>query len=272
MIDHDARRLLMRVFVLLLMFGAIETKGQTLPATKNLGLGNIGGVSNGVHSIGYNPAGIASIERPVLSALYSEYFFSTNTQSLTGKIAYPAGFLNFGTYVHYYRFKDFYQTLSTGLTLAKSLSKDFAVGLSTNYHLINLATDLQRNHFSFDVGAQYALSQLASIGLSASHLRLTTTANNPSFQPIHLRLGSSYIFTQQVVLLTEISYSEQVDFAFGTEYLPMSWLAVRGGISVNPFMQYVGAGVITKKFNFDIATSHHPQLGYSPQISIDYRF
>src|SRR5690606_33204894 len=275
MIDHDARHFLTRVFVLLLMFNVIDDQEQTLPATRSLNLGNAAVARIGDHSIGHNPAGIVSLEQPVLSELYSQHFLGSNTHSLTGKIVIPTAFASFGAYGHYYSFESYYQTTSAGMIVARSLLNDLAIGMSANYHLTYIPDELQRSHFSFDVGAQYSLGTIADIGLSVRNLQRFFIKDDVILdQSTEIRLGSSYRFSYQVLLAAELSYffESRTDFALGLEYLPMNWLVLRGGTSVNPFMQYIGAGIIAKKFNFDVATSFHPHLGYSPQVSIDYRF
>jgi hypothetical protein len=62
------------------------------------------------------------------------------------------------------------------------------------------------------------------------------------------------------------------DFKAGVEYKLIKIVALRGGISVNPFKQFAGFGINYKKVLVDFAVASHPVLGYSPQIALGYEF
>lgn len=274
MIDHDVRRFLTGGFVLLLMCSAIKVSGQVSSGAGHLGLGNASVALAGVHSIGSNASGIAKLEKPVLSLGYAEYFLNSDTRSLTGKLVLPIGIVSLGFYGNHDRFGSHFQETSAGLTISKSFQSDLAVGIITNYHFINIPDEKQINAVSIDIGGQYTINQTATIGLSLRNFEQLLIDEANATDQATIAVGAAYQFSYQTFIATEFSYlvDSHTDLSVGVNYLPMTWLVVRGGLSVNPFMRYVGLGVIYNRFNVDVATSFHAQLGYSPQISIDYRF
>lgn len=275
MIDHDAHRSVVRIFVLLLMFSATKVHGQLPSGAKNLGLANASVALVGIHSIGENAAGIAELETAVFSGIYHEYFIGSDTRSFASKFAIPTNFATLGIYGHQTYFENYYRKTSVGFTFAKQLlSSGLSAGISTNYHSIKLFDIKELNYVSLDIGAQYSIQQHAKIGLSISNLQQLLEEGADWSEPMEISLGAVYNFSYQVFLSGEFSHliDNRTDFAMGVNYLPIRWLAFRGGVSLHPFMQYAGTGFIFKKLHVDIATSYHPQLGYSPQISVDYRF
>lgn len=275
MIDHDARHFLTGVFVLLLMCSAIEVSGQISSGAGDLGLGNASVALTGVHSIGSNAAGIARLENVIFSVGYAEHFLNSNTRSLTGKLAFPLGVARLGVYGNHDRFGSYFQRSSAGLTISKSFQSNLAVGVTTNYHFIDIPDEKQINAVSVDIGGQYILNQIATIGLSIRSFEQLLIHNSATLgQSATIAIGAAYQFSYQTFIATEFSYlvDNHTDLSVGINYMPMTWLVIRGGLSVNPFIRYIGLGVISNRFNVDVATSFHPQLGFSPQMSIDYRF
>src|SRR5690606_40449507 len=84
------------------------------------------------------------------------------------------------------------------MIVARSLLNDLAIGMSANYHLTYIPDELQRSHFSFDVGAQYSLGTIADIGLSVRNLQRFFIKDDVILdQSTEIRLGSSYRFSYQ---------------------------------------------------------------------------
>ena len=63
-----------------------------------------------------------------------------------------------------------------------------------------------------------------------------------------------------------------IDTKLGLEYRLIKWFALRGGMSANPFKQYAGFGLQYHRFALDVASSSHPNLGYSPNLAFSYEF
>jgi len=92
--------------------------------------------------------------------------------------------------------------------------------------------------------------------------------------PTQIKVGTSYILSNQVLLAIESEYDldDHYDFRLGLEYSIINRLKLRGGTSLAPFKQYVGAGIDFNKISVDAATSFHSQLGASLQLSLNYAF
>jgi hypothetical protein len=58
----------------------------------------------------------------------------------------------------------------------------------------------------------------------------------------------------------------------GIEYHPAKTFFIRAGVLSNPVTFTLGAGLEFGNLKFDIASSYHMILGYSPQVSVTYLF
>ena len=93
--------------------------------------------------------------------------------------------------------------------------------------------------------------------------------------PVIMRFGASFKFSEKVLVSAEEEkdIDQKSVFKAGLEYQVAEVLYLRGGISSNPSLSTFGFGLkINRQFRFDIASSWHQQLGFSPQFSLGYLF
>jgi hypothetical protein len=58
----------------------------------------------------------------------------------------------------------------------------------------------------------------------------------------------------------------------GLEVETLEHLFLRAGLATNPFLSSFGIGYRLGGFQADIAFSFHPQLGFTPHVSLNYSF
>ena len=63
-----------------------------------------------------------------------------------------------------------------------------------------------------------------------------------------------------------------MEFRSGVEYKLGRIAYARIGVSTNPARYTFGFGLEMKKLTVDLSSSIHQQLGYSPQVSLQYAF
>jgi hypothetical protein len=92
--------------------------------------------------------------------------------------------------------------------------------------------------------------------------------------PANIRFGVSYLFSDKATLAAEVSQetNQKAFLKAGLEYHVIQPFYVRAGISSNPALTTFGFGLELKNFNLDFASSIHPTLGYSPQVSFFWNF
>lgn len=276
MLNFMAKLLCMKKFYLLVLIGlfGIGAKAQDNYGPKITALGNAGVAVQDVWAAKKNQAGLAGITSPTISAGYENRFGVKELSTQSAVFALPvktyaigASFQNYGV--------DAYNEVKTGISLAKAFGDNLFLAIGLNYHQINITNYGNANSFSVDVGVQYKV--LPKLWL-ASHIANPNQSkyndNTDQIIPAHIQFGANYLFSEQLSLSTEIEkiLDRQADFKTGIEYKVVKFVALRGGISVNPFKQYAGFGVNYQKVVVDFAVASHPVLGYSPQISLGYEF
>jgi hypothetical protein len=63
-----------------------------------------------------------------------------------------------------------------------------------------------------------------------------------------------------------------MEFRTGAEYKLNKLAYARIGVSTNPARYTFGFGFEMKKLAFDLSSTYHTELGYSPQVSLQFAF
>lgn len=237
-------------------------------------LGNASVALEDVWSATANQAGLAGLEKPELSASYENRFGIQELSTKSAAFVLPiknyvlaASFISYGV--------ESYTESKTSLSLARKFGPKLHLALALNYHQIKINQYGNAQSFSFEAGVQYQLNKSLML---ASHIANPNQSEYSNLAeeviPAHIQFGMSYLLSKQLILCTEIEkiLDKEVDFKSGLEYQLADFLALRGGLNMNPFKQYFGFGLNYQKVKLDFAISSHPTLGYSPQISLGYVF
>jgi hypothetical protein len=92
--------------------------------------------------------------------------------------------------------------------------------------------------------------------------------------PTILNAGFGYTFSERLLLTAEAYKNSEypMEFRSGVEYKFGHMAYARIGITTNPARYTFGFGLEMKSFTLDFSSSVHSQLGYSPQVSLQYSF
>jgi hypothetical protein len=258
----------------LCFFSILTLKAQSNSGPRFTALGNAGVALQDVWSASKNQAGIAGLTKPFIAAGYENRFgvSELNTQSAVFSIpiknyAIGGSFQNYGV--------DAYNENKVGFSLARSFGPKLFIAVGANYHQLKINNYGDAKSVSVDIGLQYKLSPKLWLG---SHIANPSQSkygeNADQIIPTAMAFGANYIFSDQLLITTEFEkvLNANADFKAGVEYKLIKIVALRGGISVNPFKQFAGFGINYKKVLVDFAVASHPVLGYSPQIALGYEF
>jgi len=237
-------------------------------------LGNTGVSIQDVWSMQANQAGIAAIENAQASISYQNNYLHTDLSTKSAVAVLPfkknvlgLSFQNYGVSA--------YSEQRIGLAYAKRFGKTFFAAINLNAHQVRITQYGSAQTFSAEAGIQFKPFPKILIG---SHI---ANPNKSSYNkqvdakiPTLLQIGASYLVSDKVTFSSELvkDLDWLTDARFGLEYNMMGWLSLRGGFNVNPFRQFAGVGTKYQKIRLDIASSSHPVLGYSPQMSLGYEF
>lgn len=261
--------------VLLLLFCFSTAKGQVNPGARFTGMGNAGTALQDVYSLSTNPAGTANLKSPIIGLGFEEVFLGVDIQSQHALAVFPTRVGVFGYAVHNYGISNVYSSLKSGLSMAKMFGPQLAMAITINYHRLQIPSYGSDNTFSVEFGVQYIVKEKWILGAHVDNPgRFGYERQDYYIIPTVLRLGSSYQFSDQVLISIDSKYysNENLDGSIGLEYSMVEWVKLRGGISVNHFQQYIGFGFGHRNFLFDAAAVLHPLLGVSPQIGLSYAF
>ncbi len=231
-------------------------------------------VATGDHwSLFNNPAGIGWLTHYSAGTYYENRFLVKELGIKAVGIVLPFRPGTVGVTFLHYGFS-LYNEMKTGIVVGRKFGNHFSAGVQIDYLRIHQGDDLgNRNLFTFGIGLQYKVN---------SHLSLGMHLYNPV--PFHispdekermiplLRLGLSWNPSEQLISNLEISKDDQSTPSFkgGLEYHIVKPLSIRVGLMTNPAIFTFGFGLEFGGLTFDFASSYHPVLGYSPQVSLIY--
>lgn len=266
----------MKIWIVLLLFFA----PLYLPAQNNLGprltaMGNNGAAVTDIWSLQSNPSAITSINQPTAAINYIKHLFSNeiSTQGLVVVFPFKNNFV--GASFQRYGFSE-YNESKVGVAYAKKFGHKLSIALNGNYHQLKIANYGSSTRFSIDIGGLYQFNNQFTFGAFVS---------NPSRQNFNSAViaseivstfgaGVSYLASDKVLIATTVSkiLKRAIDVSVGIDYKIIDLLSLRGGLSSRPFKQYAGFGVNYRKFCLDMATTYDANLGYAPQIGLEYAF
>lgn len=263
-----------KIYIIFFSFFIFNSTFSQIKGPRITALGNTGVALQDVWSSKSNQAGLMGMEAAVFSAGYENRFSIRELSTQSAVAAIPLKNIVLGASFQRYGNNE-YSDIKTGLSLAKSFGPKLYLALTVNYNQLKIENYTNENAITVDVGLQYQALPNLWLGAHIENPNQNKFDNlEDQILPTHIQFGVSYLFTDKVLLSTEIEkiLENQLDFKTGLEYNIAKILALRGGISANPFKQYAGFGLDYKQVKLDFAISSHPVLGYSPQIALGYEF
>lgn len=244
------------------------------PGSRSIAMGSAGMALQGVWSLQQNSAGIANMERAVFALGYEQHFLNPELSTKTAVFAWPLKKNVFGLNFQRYGFSDYLEQ-TTGLAYSRSFSGTLSLSIVIKHHQVSIPRYGSAQTFSVDAGMQYRLSDKVMIGSQISNPGKSRFEDlSGSFIPLGISIGASFDLSDKVLVITDLykSLGMGVDTKLGLEYQIINWFYLRGGLTVNPFLQSAGFGLKHRRIFIDAAISSHPNLGFSPNISLGYEF
>lgn len=266
----------------ILIFGVVlATFNSNAQAPVQIGarssaLGNSVLAMNDVWSVYNNPGafgmmeqtsfGLAAENRFLLKELSSQVFaFGLHTKN--------SG--NFGFHFQQFGYQ-LYRNMNSGLTYAMKLSDNFSAGVSVNYHGIILAENYGSKHSATaGFGIVYAPMKNLKVGVRAQNIGRTKLAEfNDERLPTYFGLGVLYEVSKKVTWSVEAEKDllHPINIKSGLEIKAHEIFQLRLGVNSYPFISSFGFGISLKKFQLDVASQWHTDLGLSPSFGLHYSF
>ncbi len=261
-------------FLYLIFFLALKVNAQGVdPGPRLTAMGNSGVALRDVWSAQSNQAGLAGLSGPVLATGYRSNLLSSDISTRSIVFAYPLKSDVFSVALQEYGFSS-YSEQKAGLSWCRVFGA-LSMALNVNLHQVQIDSYGSSRAFSLEAGFQYMLSKKLILG---SHLsnpgQMNFDRSAGAEIPTAIEMGASFQLSDKLLLsgslVNRFNYSS--DFHTGLDYKPLSCLSFRAGLNLNPFRQFAGFGYKYMHLEVDAAASYHPELGYSPQVSLGYEF
>ncbi|MDW3647930.1 MAG: hypothetical protein R8P61_12760 [Bacteroidia bacterium] len=234
------------------------------------------GVGGDYWALFHNPAGIAGMDG-AQAGVYLEQRFLLSELNFA-QAGFATSFADnqaFGFSLSSFGF-DAYQENSVGLVYGIEVLNRIRVGAGIKYGILNIQEQGNDGSLLVQVGIQTQVNSELSIGFSAYNVNRAQldVQGVPEIIPSILRGGLAYSASDRVLLVFDLvkDVDHALSYRGGLEYEINEVLKARGGVGTEPLSFSLGLGIDWKEFQADFASSYTERLGYSPHLSISYRF
>lgn len=262
-------------FFLILFLISATCRGQNDPVgARPAGMANAVLNSTDIWSAFHNQAGLARLEHFSAGAFYENKFLISELAYTGIGLASPLGAGTIGLTYTNLGFS-VYSESKLGLSYALKLSERFSIGVQANYHNTVIQTEDygSTNTFTAEIGFRHQVSDKVSL---AAHIFNPTRSQlneyNDERLPTIIRFGAQYDISEELIVTGEVEkdIDEAALLRAGLEYRPVNVLYIRLGASSQPSLFAFGLGINMGQFQFDLASTYHSVLGYSPQVSLSF--
>jgi hypothetical protein len=226
-------------------------------------------------SVNNNQAGMAFYNKTAAGVYFENRYLVKEMGLQTGAVTLKTKYGVLGATVGYSGDANLNFT-KAGLAYALKIGKSFAAGIQLDYIGTKLGEDYgKHSNFTFDAGIMVKLSEQLIFGahtFNPMHVKLSEYNNERI--PAILNAGFGFTFSDKLLLTAEAWKNSEfpMELRTGVEYKLGHIAYARIGLSTNPAQYTFGFGLEMKNLTLDLSSSVHSQLGYSPQVSMQYSF
>lgn len=254
-------------------------------------------ITDDLYASYWNPAGLASLQKPQLALMHNEWFADINHEFVgvalplgsIGTVGASASYLSYGELQG--RDRDGNETaifrpyaLAMIFSYARGFGNSFALGANAKF-LREQIVDETGTGIAFDLGALYTFPDMPlSFGVNAQHLGPRVTfIEEPFGLPVTTRLGAAYrLWNETLVLTTDVIRPTDNDIAIGigAGYTIGNILQLRTGYKYQIGGNDLGAmsgltggfGLTLLRFQVDYALVQFGVLGLTHRFSLVANF
>ncbi|MCD4772839.1 MAG: hypothetical protein K8R41_05585 [Bacteroidales bacterium] len=260
-------------FSIFLVVNNFASNGNYTIGARAAGMGNISSVTSGFWSVQNNQAGLTNYKN-IAAGIYYENRFMLKALGLkavgvvlpTSSGVFGLSFSNFGY--------SLYNENKIGLAYAKSFGEKISAGVQLNYLYTHLDDEYKdKGLITFEAGIQTKLTDFICIGVHVFNpVNVKIDNYNNERIPAVFKLGISYLLSKNILCLLEVEKvtAQNPNIKAGLEYKILKKAYVRMGFMSDPATFTFGFGLQIQKLRFDMASSYHQVLGFSPKTSLIY--
>jgi hypothetical protein len=267
------------------------------PGAKPVGMGGAyTAMSGDVNALYFNPAGIGNIKNTQVSAMHTQWISDISYNFAAGAFNVREGVLGLSATLltmgemegrgenrevtDDFAARDF----ALQCSYAKSLNKNL-IGGSFKFISQNIE-DESASGIAIDLGIQRKLTNNLNFGTTIRNLGPKMKFISEGFNlPLTLGVGTG-LTIGGITLALDTNYevfNKSMKFSFGTEYLPLQFVSLRGGYFINALKGTTmdsknlfdpkdglggGVGLNISNYSFDYAVVPYSDLGTTQRISV----
>jgi len=169
-----------------------------------------------------------------------------------------------------------YQENTMGLAYGIKVLDKISVGAEVKYANLSIKELGSNGAIIVQMGVLTQISPSLSLGFSAYNVNRAQFQVQGPQEPIPgiVRGGLAYQASEQVMVVLDLvkDIDHPLSYRGGLEYQLNDLIRARAGVSTEPLTLNLGIGLAWKEFIFDFASSYTERAGYSPHISLSYKF
>lgn len=223
----------------------------------------------------HNQAGIAYLKGIRIGGAYQNSFLVKELSVNSFAFALPLKSGVFGINYYYFGYPKFNEN-KFGISFAKKLGNRLALGGQIDYFQTFIQGEYEQK--GVPAGELGIIAEPIDNLFIAAHVfniwNSKLSKEDNLYLPTIFKLGVSYTLYQKALLGIEVEKDLELlpvfKICLDTELIEKFYL--RAGIASKPTVYSFGIGYSFSQFNFNLAFSKHPILGYSPSASIIYAF
>lgn len=273
------KHMTLKTYMLLIMAFCLVNKTKATDfdrpvGARGWGLANATVTLSDIWSVQNNQAGLGFLKQSQV-ATYGENRFklsNLNFGAIAGAVKTKYG--TFGLNMNYFGYS-VYSEQKFGFSYGRAFGEKFAFGFRMNYQLLAIREYGSVGTPTIEGGVLYKVNKQLITGFHVSNPTMQKLDKASTERlPTIARIGIQYLPSEKVSLLAEVQKDMELNpqVKVGAEYRVQNKLALRAGLSSNPFLNTFGLGYNYKNLQLDMAASVHPQLGISPHASLTFLF
>lgn len=168
-----------------------------------------------------------------------------------------------------------YSDSQIGLAYGAKVIDQLSLGVRMNYRRTSIVNYGAAAALVIDAGLNALITKGLTFGFSVSNAN-QARLNREIFEqiPTTLDFGLAYQASDKVLIVADVEKQVNYPYSFrgGIEYAIIPVLKARVGASTQPVTLNAGLGLDVKNFQVDWSNSYHEYLGYTPALSLSYKF
>ena len=227
-----------------------------------------------VFSFTDNQAALAQ-QKNTSAGIYGERrFLLADNSAYAVAAAFPTGLGNFGVKINYAGFTNFNEN-AVGLAYGRSLGSKLDIGAQFNYYGYRVPSYGNASSLNFEIGAIMHVTDKINAGVHVYNPvggKLGKSGDEKLASAYNFGLGYDASENFFVSIETVKEEDKPLNVTGGIQYQFQKRFFVRIGFVSDTGSGFGGVGVSWKNIRLDISGNYHPQLGFSPGLSLITNF